>query len=464
MSKWPKVMIAIVMVLALVVVGCAPKEAAAPEPEKMITVGILGSLTGPLRSIGEGAICVHDYWTELNATEGGVRYVDPQTGKEEVAAIKVMMGDHAWDTAKCMSLYERFKAEGMQLMYCNGSAPSAAIYAAAARDHIPGIQVDTTCDPFIYETETAPYLAIDGPTLPAYEPGVVAWHAQEWKQAGNAGKPKIGMLAADVATRRVLDTPELGFLDYCNDVLGDEADFLGNVFMPVAPVDVKAELTSFIEKGVNILLVEHWGSGACRVVINDAVELGMHKEGIWLNIMWLPADVPMAEPELFDEYNEYSRVQACSHGWSGSETPEIQAKYPGLKLAFDLCAKYHDGELPEDRAGWYYVYGTYYGMLGNQVLKQTLEKTGYDGFSTEELREALFGLSPIESGGLLPVFYPDPEVFMTWPCLRITDIRNGHIITDPESQWIGFGKTVVYPNLNITFAEGENVWFPPAWK
>lgn len=464
MSKWPKVMIALVMVLALVVVGCAPKEAAAPEPEKMITVGILASLTGPLRSIGEGAICVHDYWTDLNATEGGIKYIDPQTGKEEVVAVKVMMGDHAWDVAKCVSLYERFKASGMQLIYANGSAPTAAIYAAAARDHIPGLQVDTTCDPFIYDTETEPYLAMDGPSMPVSAAPAVAWYAEEWKRAGKPGKVKLGMLAADVSTRRVYDNDEdFGFITYCKEVAG--VDFLGNVFMPVAPVDVKAELTQFIEKDVDILLVDHWGSGACRVLINDAIELGMHKKGILLNIEWLPADVPMAEPGLFDEYNEHSTVQALSHGWSGNQPPEVQAKYPGLKKAFDLCAKYHDGELPEDRAGWYYVYGVEYGMIGREVIKQTLEKTGYDGFSTEELRDSLFGLSPVDTGGLLPTYYPDPEIFNTWPCFRVADISDGHIITTEDHPWIGIGGTKVYPNFNVTYTEEyqEKVWLAPSW-
>jgi hypothetical protein len=463
MSNWLKVVSVIVMVLAVVLVGCAPKAAPA-APGKTITIGILGSLTGPLRSIGEGAICVHDYWTELNATQGGIKYKDPQTGKEEVVNVKVLMGDHAWDMAKCVSLYERFKAEGMQLAYANGSAPTAAIYAAAARDHIPGIQVDTTCDPFIYETETKPYLAMDGPTLPAYEPGVVAWHVQEWKKAGKPGKVKIGMLAADVATRRVLDKPELGYPQYLSEVLGNDLDYLGTAYMPVAPVDVKGELTQFIQKGANVVLVEHWGSGACRVLINDAIALEMHKKGINLNIMWLPSDVPLAEPKLFDEYNKYARVQACSHGWGGSEPPEIVAKYPGLKLAFDLCAKYHDGQKPEQRAGWYYVYGAYYGMVGRDALKQTLEKNGWSGFSTEKLRDTLFGLSPIESGGLLPTYYPDTEVFITWPCLKIVNIQNGHIITDEQSQWMGFGNTKVYPNLNIRFAEPDKVWIPPSWK
>ena len=329
MFRLARTMVIALFVIAVVMMGCAP-AAQAPAAAKTLTIGILGSLTGPLRSVGEGAISVQDYFTDLNATQGGIKYKDPQTGKEELVRIRILMGDHAWDTAKCVSLYERFKADGMQFMFANGSAPAAALYTAAMRDKIPGLQVDTTTDPFIYEIEK-PYLAMDGPTLPAYHPGVYAWYAKEWKAAGKTGKPKIGCLAADVATRRVLDKPELGLVDYLTNVLGNDVEFIGNAYMPMAPVDVKGELSKFVDKGVDILLVEHWGSGACRVLINDAISLGMHKKGIWLNIMWLPSDVPLAEPKLFEEYNQSSLVQACSHGWTGSEGPDLQTKYPGAE-------------------------------------------------------------------------------------------------------------------------------------
>ena len=142
MSSWVKVVAAVLMVLALVVVGCAPKQAAPAAAEKKITVGILGALTGPLRSIGEGAIACNDYFAELNTTQGGIKYNDPKTGKEETVKVELLMGDHAWDVAKSVSLYERFKQAGMQYVFANGSAPTAGIYAACARDFIPGQQIN----------------------------------------------------------------------------------------------------------------------------------------------------------------------------------------------------------------------------------------------------------------------------------------------------------------------------------
>ncbi len=454
----------ILVAVSVIIMGCAPQAAAPSEAAKTITVGILGSLTGPLRSIGEGAVCVQDYFTDLNES-GGIKYKDPKTGKEEALSVKILMADHAWDAAKCVTLYERFKSQGMQFVFANGSAPTAAIYTAAARDKIPGLNVDTTCDPFIYELPK-PYIAMDGPTLPAYEPGYVEYYADAWKKAGKTTKPKIGILAADVATRRVLDKPEMGFIDHVNRLLGDKLEFVGVTYIPVAPVDVKAELTKMVEKNVDIIMVEHWGSGACRVIISDAVALGLHKKGIWLNIMWLPSDVPLAEPKLFDEYNQYSLVQAFSHGYLGDESPEIQAKVPGLKKAFDLCAKYHNGQIPEQRAGWYYVYGVEYGMLAQQAITATLQKNGYAGFSTEALRDQLFAISPIDPGGLLPAYTPPPGLWATWLAAKCVDIKNGHMVTDLQTPWLGMGPTKIYPNLDVKYEGkyGYKTWTPTPWK
>ena len=126
MSSWIKIIMAIIIMLAVVAVGCGTQQPAAAK-EKVVTIGALGAMTGPLRSVGEGAIALQDYFTELNVTKGGIQYKDPKTGKQETVTVKVLLGDHGWDAAKSLSLYERFKGQGMKYVYANGSTPSAAI-------------------------------------------------------------------------------------------------------------------------------------------------------------------------------------------------------------------------------------------------------------------------------------------------------------------------------------------------
>ena len=449
MANWIKISMAVAMVLALILVGCAPKEAA-PAAQETVKIGILGALTGPLRSIGEGAIGCSDYFSYLNETQGGIKYKDPATGKEKVAKVEVMLGDHAWDAAKCISLYERYKQAGMLYVYANGSAPAAAIYTACARDFIPGQQIDCTSDPFIYKLPE-PYLALCAPDMPSSQAGIVAYYAELWRKAGNTSRPKIALLAADVATRRVYDNDkEFGFLTYCREVA--KVDLIGPIYISPAPLDAKAELTRAMDGGANIILVDHWGDGACRVIIQDAIALGLHKKGIWLNLEWMGSNVSHAESALFKEYNSVSRVEAMTQGWAGTESPEIQAKYPGLKLAFDLCAKYHNGQTPADRGGYYYTYGVKEGIIGKNVIQQTLERTGFAGLSGKELRKTLFNLDPVDTGGLLPTFHPDKKVFMTWPMFTVVTIRDdGFFVCDPaKNPWVKLVNSRVYPQLNMT--------------
>jgi len=457
MHRWLKMPLILLMVV-VVAIGCAPKAAAPTAPEKVIKVGILGALTGPLRSIGEGATGCYDYFVELNATQGGVKYKDPKTGKEEVVRIEPLLADHGWDAAKCLSLYERFKQAGVKYVFANGSAPAAAIYAACARDQIPGQQIDCTSDPFIYQLPE-PYLAMCAPNMATSQCGIIAYRAEQLRKAGIA-KPKIGLLAADVPTRRVYDNDkDFGFLTYVREVAKVD---LVHVYMPVAPVDVKPELTRMLNEGVNFIEVDHWGDGACAVVLKNAIELEMHKRGIGILFEWPSAAFTVGQIDAIREYKKYAHVGVYAQGWSGGEASDVVAKYPGLKLAFDLRAKYHRGSRPP---GYQYIYGTYEATIARQVFQRALEKVGYEGLTGKVLKDTLFGMEVLDTGGLMPTYYPDPKVFMTWPAfveVEITD--NGELVCDPYKRpWIAMGASRVYPDYKPRFAPEwlDRIYFAP---
>jgi hypothetical protein len=464
MHGWKKVILvcgSLFTILTFIFSGCQASPAATPAgSEKVITIGNLGPLTGPLRALGQASIGVNDYITYLNETQGGVKYKDPKTGKETIVKLKGLMGDHAYDGVKSLSLYERYKAAGMDLVMCCGSTPAEAIFSLCARDHIPGFVVTSGVSPSLYDVPE-PYLAMNGAAQPIYTSLLAAWYADEWKKSGKTDKFKIGLICADVPTRRLCDNDEAyGFKTYVRDVLG--AELVSIAYIPQAPIDVKAELSRMVDGGANLVMVDHWGTSAFRVLMNDAMTLGMHKKGVTLNLEWIPPDVMLNEPAIFDEYNKSARVEALSEGWCGNESAEVQAKYPGLKLAFDVCAKYHNGAIPEKNGGWFYVYGVKEMMLGEQVIKQTLERTGWDGFSREELRKTIFNMKTIDSGGLCPTFTPDPKVLMTLPSMAVTDIKNGHMITDLNKRPFLASNTgnKIWPDYNLKMSAN---WLPFVW-
>jgi len=450
----------LLIVLALILSACQAGPATPAKAEKVITIGNMGPLTGPLRDLGQGAIGCNDYIYYLNDTQGGIKYRDPKTGTDEVVKLKVMMGDHAYDGVKCLSLYERYKAAGMDLVMCTGSTPAEAIFALCARDHIPGFVVTSGVSPALYDVPE-PYLAMNGAAQPIYTSVLAAWYVDEWEKSGKTDKMKIGLICADVPTRHLCDNDEAyGFKTYVSDVLG--AELVGIAYIPIAPIDVRAELSRMVDGGANLVMVDHWGASAFRVLMNDAITLNMHKKGVILNIEWIPPGVMLKDPAPFEEYNEFSRVEALSEGWSGNEPAEIVANYPGLQLVYDVCAKYHDGDIPEQQGGWFYMYGVKEMWLAEQVIKQTLERTGWEDFSGEELRATLFNMKVIDTGGLCPTFTPDPNVLMTLPSMAVTEIRDGHAITDIQKRpfLVATSGNKIWPDYKVVISED---WQPFTW-
>jgi len=151
-------------------------------------------------------------------------------------------------------------------------------------------------------------------------------------------------------------------------------------------------------------------------------------------------------------------------GWR--RVSEIVQQYPGLKLANDLCPKYHNGQKAAERGGYTYMYGAKEGMIGADVIKKTLERTGYDGLNGKELRSTLFGLTNIDTGGLFPTYDPDPNVLMTWPvgCLVKINDQGYYEFDHTQDPWFSFTGVKVYPGLKITVTPEwkDWVWFPPS--
>ena len=450
MLKWQRVAVGLVLTLALLVTfGCAkapevaPEVPGAPEAEKTISVAILGSLTGPVRHIGYGAVSLSDYWTDLNE-KGGIEYTDPVTGKTEHAMVKVLMGDHSWDAAKCISLYERFKAAGMQWFNCNGSVPTMGVFALAARDHIPGSSLNCTFTPAIYDIEE-PYLMGCCSTMPEVHMGVLATIMKDyWKESR---KPKIGIMAANVGSRRAYETPSAGN-EYGCEQLG--AEFIGIEFVSLTPVDTKIEWGRFAEKGADWVIMDHFTASAYRVMAHDVNELGLGKKGINLVYEWIDPDVMLAEPDLYDPEKYGANVVVMSFGWNGTqwEYDNYVDKTPGMKLAFDLCQKYH-GVIPEEQGGWAYLYGIQDGLVAKRVLKDTLERVGYEKLTGEAIRETLFTAKNFDTGGLNPVFTPNPKFPETHEYWTLCELRDSHVIFDPEKG---------------SFFESAPVWEKPEWN
>ena len=437
MLKWQKIAVGVVLTLALLVAfGCAkapapevtPEVPTAPEVEKTATIGLLGALTGPLRIVAGATYAIEDYMTYIN-DKGGIEYADPKTGKTEHFKFKWIMGDHGWDSAKCISLYERFKASGMIWAFTNGSVPSVSVYAMMARDHIPGTPCGCTGEPCFYDIEE-PYLHADMAFMPQVDSAISGYFVNHlWE---GEGTPKIGIMAANVGSRRVLDLPEAHTYDSVTAMGGE---LLPIEYVPITPVDMKVVFSRLVDKGANLIQLDHWGEAATRVFIHNAIDLKLWEKGIALIPEWSDNALMLSEPDVWATYEKMGgKLLIMRVGWGGSkaEYDKYASKYPGMKLSFDLCEKYRN-KLPEEIYGGQYLSGTKDGMILEMVFKSTLEKYGFEGLTGEHLRDALFSLELIDSGGLFPPFIVNPDQRTTQPHMCLCSLTSdGHQVFDPE--------------------------------
>jgi hypothetical protein len=71
-------------------------------------------------------------------------------------------------------------------------------------------------------------------------------------------------------------------------------------------------------------------------------------------------------------------------------------------------------------------------------------------------------MKTIDTGGLCPTFTPDPKVLMTLPSMAVTEIREGHAITDITKRPFLASNTgnKIWPDYKLTMSSD---WLPFVW-
>ena len=129
-------LVVVALLLALPVIACAPPEGAVPPPEeKVIRIGNVSDLTGPYSTIGVPIFYGHyDYFKYLSEEEGGVNGIE----------VEELWADHKGDPAFAITLYRRFKAQGVVAMITTTSTETTALLAMLEADKIPATGTATS--------------------------------------------------------------------------------------------------------------------------------------------------------------------------------------------------------------------------------------------------------------------------------------------------------------------------------
>lgn len=376
----------VMVLLCVQQVNAAPKV---PETVKIKIGGVL-TLSGPGANWHlPGAKCEIAYFKHINRN-GGIPYTEPDGSKHRFM-IDHKYEDCVYNPKKAIISYGRLRDWGAQLITTDGSSPAAGMNAQCARDRLPVLNKwSVLADPVNYRDNLdKQYLLSDAPTDVTFSLSIfTALKRGVWEKR-HPGEPfKVGIIAFDNPPRRLYKTPGVK-----ESYAAAGIDLVGVDIVPIAVTDLSIQLMRLYKAGARAIILDHISSGL-KVAIEDAIRLGIRDE--LMIVGWaIGYHNLMADPEVFDGvYNTW----LLPVYYTDKVSPATKA-----------CAEFY---LKDDPKFWEGKVDNalcvqHALMVGLEGIKNCLEKHGYNGFTGERLREALFNLDVIDTG-LHPKFSMDP--------------------------------------------------------
>ncbi|OQX26387.1 MAG: hypothetical protein BWK80_10725 [Desulfobacteraceae bacterium IS3] len=399
---------------AVMLIGIFSSAAA---EEKILTIGISGTYSGGFASVGKSVSDGETDYLKWLGTDRGIEYKDPVSGKTEKAGINVIIEDNAYNPAKAASVYESFKMKRVNMIFGFGSTPGQVCAANASQDRIPYLSWYAYATPLGYKPKPQYYWTFL-PTIAESATPMIKWFVKEKWQG--PGTPKIGIMAADVPSWRVLGKPKM--MDSYIRSLGGELS--GIEFIPPVTPDLSMTVGKLVlEKGVNALILI--GNSSQTVVLaKNLKQMGIDtaKITVLCNISaWDESLFKSIPHEVEGLYGEVHTV-----------LPEENV--PGMQKVREAAKKAGRGT---EQIVVNYINGVIGAMVLEHAVRNALEKHGYEKVaqSGEFIRDELQNFKSFDPFGLtapIAVLYQDQPYFYNHA--RIVRAENGRF--KAESQWI----------------------------
>jgi hypothetical protein len=245
----------------------------------------------------------------------------------------------------------------------------------------------------------------------------VKWFMSTWKKDR---PPKIAGITMDAPSFRALENPE-GVPAYVEKMGGK---WVGMEWLPVVVTDSSVQLNRLVSQGVDLIIITG-GTSHTIVVAKDMYRLGVDRQNVTVTCTtpaWDEGIVKIVPKEAEGFY-------------VGSPYTFAFENTPGAKLARDV--RKWRGRKAEEMGPYLRGFAAGYGL--KEGLKGSLEKVGYEKLTPTDIRDALFHLQDVDTGGLmktLTVREPDYPYFSKF--VRFAKIQNGEfkIVSD----WIELEK------------------------
>lgn len=356
----------LVLVSLFFVSVCAAEVKSSPKKQAIQIYHPVG-LTGPWGYAFKPIMLGYQtYFKYVNEVEGGI----------EGHPIEFVWADSAYDPAKTMSLYKRWKAEGkVILVILAGSPDGEATKATLERDKVVGMNLMPS-DPTFYPPA---YTYGVGTTYHEMHMVMLRYIAKTWH------RPERPVLATYY--------PEYPWAFEFDKMIKETADRFGITYAglelakPGAP-SLKPELERLMGKGVNQIMTI-LPTGLTKILFSSMDEMeirGKMQVGLWAGIY----------------LEEIGRIVGPSFegvtgiGWYPVE--EDCLTNPKLARIRDYWLKATGGEKFESpqMSGWMA------GELAVQAIRQAIKKVGYDNLTGENLKKYGFDAIKDWEGSIHP--------------------------------------------------------------
>ena len=365
--------------------GHTVKEAKAAEV--MVTVGVEMDQTGPLSVPGRKGLTAWQWYAEyLNDEIGGWKDLEENTVK-----LKVIHGDTGFKPSNSLSLYKKFKAQGVVAVTEVGSVELAAIRSAALRDKMPS---PTNSGSLIYPLPSpcfghwADYSACSAAVIDyikdKWEKSNAPWTKNRPPRLAFIGPEGYQSWAASI-------TPEVMKYAKLQGV-----DVVGKFFVPMHPLDTKPQVMSAKTKDADFIyagvVVSQGGA-----IVRDLYELGLKgdptKNEDKIEIIGM---FPMSPLEM---------IKLAGGKWEAVQDMRLIGSHayiwedkPTLKLIRRLAKKHGKTELLDVN----YVAMFLDAMLTGEATKLALQKVPGNKLKRQDVLEGFLRIKDFDSGGIVP--------------------------------------------------------------
>ena len=374
---------ALVLMLVPLTASCAPKPSAEePEPgTEIVTLKIAstGPATGPWAAVaGQWDAAFKDYIGYVNENElvPGVEF-------------ELFTGDTGYNPAQSLSLYERFKEEGIILFHTITTTDAEPLTEFLNQDELVGICTSVSpkmVDPSGYWFTTACL-------YPDLFAGLCAQIEEQWDYDANGREPRIANIGFD----NPLGKGPSEAKDYVAE--NYDVDFSLDITVPFGVTDVTSELTRVKEAEIDYLYLT---VGVPETILILKTMAGMEMKETTSAIMGATAggfySIQKQMPDLF---GDLSLVTFYAH---------IDEDLPGCNLARQLQkANRPDDPYFEDTP---YFMGFMPAMLGVEAIRMAVEEVGAANLTSADIKTALESGVEFDFGGVIPntAFGPDTRL------------------------------------------------------